>query len=64
MVGDEAIEAVVHGAPNLTRAAAELVERALDAGGHDNVTVVLVRMREDAGRAAGVNLPALVLWRT
>ena len=44
VVGDAEIAAVLLGDRDLTRAAAQLVERANDAGGPDNVTVVLVRI--------------------
>ena len=44
VVGDAEIAAVLLGERDLTRAAAQLVERANDAGGPDNVTVVLVRI--------------------
>ena len=43
VVDDETIAAVLLRERDLTRAAAELVQRANDAGGPDNVTVVLVR---------------------
>jgi protein phosphatase len=42
VVGDDDIAAILRTAPDLTRAAAELVAAALDAGGPDNVTCVLV----------------------
>jgi protein phosphatase len=45
VVDDEAIAAVLVGSGDLTGAAAELVHRANDAGGPDNVTVVLVRVQ-------------------
>jgi serine/threonine protein phosphatase PrpC len=48
---DGAISAVLLVEPDLTRAAARLVERALDAGGPDNVTVVLVRVGGERGEA-------------
>ena len=44
VVGDEDITSVLLRERDLTRAAAELVEKANDAGGPDNVTVVLVRV--------------------
>jgi protein phosphatase len=43
-VAEEDIAATLLGAPDVTRAAAELVKRANDSGGLDNVTVVLVRI--------------------
>jgi serine/threonine protein phosphatase PrpC len=44
VVEDETIAAVLLREPDITRAAAQLVERANDAGGPDNTTVVLVRV--------------------
>jgi PPM family protein phosphatase len=44
VVDDETIAAVLLREPDLTRAAAQLVEHANDAGGPDNTTVVLVRV--------------------
>jgi PPM family protein phosphatase len=44
VVDDEEIAAVLLREPDLTRAAAQLVEHANDAGGPDNTTVVLVRV--------------------
>ena len=44
VLDDGAISAVLLVEPDLTRAAARLVERANDAGGPDNITVVLVRI--------------------
>jgi serine/threonine protein phosphatase PrpC len=44
VLADDDIAAVLLGERDLTRAAARLVERANDAGGPDNVTVVLVRV--------------------
>jgi serine/threonine protein phosphatase PrpC len=44
VVDDETIAAVLLREPDLTRAATQLVERANDAGGPDNTTVVLVRV--------------------
>jgi protein phosphatase len=43
-VTDEEIAATLLGVPDVTRAAAELVKRANDRGGLDNVTVVVVRI--------------------
>jgi PPM family protein phosphatase len=48
MVGESAIETILRGAPDLDRAADELVRAALAAGGRDNVTVLLFRL-EDVG---------------
>ncbi len=44
VVPDAAISAVLLAEPDLTRAAARLVEQANDAGGPDNITVVLLRI--------------------
>ena len=44
VVGDDEIAAVLLGERDLTGAATQLVERANDAGGPDNVTVVIVRL--------------------
>lgn len=44
VVRDRDIAAVLLGERDLTRAATKLVERANDAGGPDNVTVVLIRI--------------------
>jgi protein phosphatase len=44
IVSDEEIAGVLLAKPDLTAAAAELVERANDSGGPDNVTVVLARI--------------------
>ncbi len=44
LVADEQIAAAVSGAGDLQGAADRLVREALDAGGHDNVTVVLARV--------------------
>ncbi len=43
-VDDKTIAAVLRAEPDLTRAAQRLVECSLDAGGYDNVTVVLARI--------------------
>jgi serine/threonine protein phosphatase PrpC len=49
LVDDEAIASVLRAEPDLTRAAQALIELALDAGGDDNVTVVLVRVTDGRG---------------
>lgn len=49
MVGEAAIGEILRGAPDITAAAEQLVAAALDAGGRDNVTVVLFRVEEVGG---------------
>jgi PPM family protein phosphatase len=49
MVGEAAIGSILRGAPDITAAAEQLVSAALDAGGRDNVTVVLFRVEEVGG---------------
>jgi serine/threonine protein phosphatase PrpC len=44
VLDDDAIAAVLVRERDLTRAASELVARTNDAGGPDNVTVVLIRI--------------------
>jgi protein phosphatase len=43
MLPDEEIQSILLKYPDLTRATAELITRANDRGGYDNITVVLVR---------------------
>jgi protein phosphatase len=50
MIEGDGIERVMRAGGSLAAMAAELVQAALDGGGHDNVTVVLVR---DGGNGAG-----------
>jgi PPM family protein phosphatase len=49
MVGEATIGEILRGAPNITTAAEQLVAAALEAGGRDNVTVVLFRVEEVGG---------------
>ena len=49
MVGEATIGAILREAPDITTAAEQLVSAALDAGGRDNVTVVLFRVEEVGG---------------
>jgi protein phosphatase len=52
MIGEEEIVAILAGERNLDRAADQLIAAANDAGGRDNITVVLFRLEEtDATRA-------------
>jgi serine/threonine protein phosphatase PrpC len=44
VIGDDAIAGVLRAERDPTRAARRLIEHALDVGGPDNVTVVLVRI--------------------
>jgi serine/threonine protein phosphatase PrpC len=57
VVDDDAIADVLRAEPDLTRAAQRLMERALDEGGPDNVTAVMVRIgdpfSESTGEASG-----------
>jgi len=54
MVSDRQIEQTLRGEKDLEAAVYQLIELANDAGGKDNVTVVLVRVREQSRRAKGV----------
>jgi serine/threonine protein phosphatase PrpC len=49
MLGESTIAEILRGAPDITVAAEQLVAAALDAGGRDNVTVVLFRVEEVGG---------------
>ena len=49
MVGEATIGEILRGAPDITTAAEQLVAAALEAGGRDNVTVVLFRVEEVGG---------------
>ena len=49
MLGEGAIAEILRAAPDITVAAEQLVAAALDAGGRDNVTVVLFRVEEVGG---------------
>ena len=48
VVDDDAIAGVLRAEHDLTRAAQRLIDHALDAGGPDNVTVILVRVGDAA----------------
>jgi serine/threonine protein phosphatase PrpC len=63
MVPDEGVAEVLRGAASLSDASHGLVQAANDAGGRDNITVVLFRVEEVAPASAGettVGLPAAV----
>jgi PPM family protein phosphatase len=49
MLGESTIAEILRDAPDITVAAEQLVAAALDAGGRDNVTVVLFRVEEVGG---------------
>lgn len=51
MLDDESITQVLMGAETLPEAASALIDAANDAGGKDNISVVLVRVRGNAGPA-------------
>jgi PilZ domain len=60
MIGDETISRLVAPAPDsLEEAAARLIEAANEAGGRDNVTVVLLRYANDWGRDRPIALTPL-----
>jgi PPM family protein phosphatase len=46
MIGEPAIEQILEGAPTLEDAGHQLIDAANDAGGRDNITVVLFRLEE------------------
>ena len=52
MIGEEQIAQILAGEASLDRAADRLIDAANDAGGRDNITVVLFRLEETSGRAA------------
>jgi PPM family protein phosphatase len=52
MVGDDRLRALLLGAPSLERAAGDLIAAANEAGGRDNITVVLLRLEEISDVAA------------
>ncbi|MCP9491653.1 MAG: Stp1/IreP family PP2C-type Ser/Thr phosphatase [Solirubrobacteraceae bacterium MAG38_C4-C5] len=53
MIEDHQVAAVVREAPSMEQAARSLVAAANEAGGRDNITVVLFRLEEVTGAAAG-----------
>jgi protein phosphatase len=57
MVSEGAVAAILGDAPDIATAAERLVAAALDAGGRDNVTVVLIRLEEVAELDGGAQAP-------
>jgi protein phosphatase len=51
MVPDEQIQAILNGEPDLDKAVQALVERANARGGRDNITVILVQVKDPKGLA-------------
>lgn len=62
MVPDDEIAEVLATAPTPDSAVDELIERALDAGGQDNVTVVVVDIERHGGRTSKRGDSARTLW--
>jgi protein phosphatase len=60
MVPEDAVAAILRGRSSLEQAATELVRAANEAGGRDNVTVVMFKLGEEgeAGRDAGATMVA------
>src|SRR3954452_9691456 len=52
MVGDEDIERILRDSPDLRAAGHALIDAANEAGGRDNITVILFRVEEVGGAAA------------
>jgi serine/threonine protein phosphatase PrpC len=52
MIGEELIARVLAAEPNLDRAAERLIAEANEAGGRDNITVVMFRLQDVGGAAA------------
>ena len=55
MIGEEQIVHILGGEPSLDRAAERLIDAANDAGGRDNITVVLFRLEEVGGTDGDVS---------
>ncbi len=55
MIGEEQIVHILGGEPSLDRAADRLIDAANDAGGRDNITVVLFRLEEVGGTDGDVS---------
>jgi protein phosphatase len=54
MVSDERVAEIIRDAPSLSQAAQRLVQAANDAGGRDNITVILFRVEEVTPEAGGL----------
>ena len=50
MIGDDAIEAILRAGPDLATAGHALIDAANEAGGRDNITVILFRVEDVGGR--------------
>jgi PPM family protein phosphatase len=59
MIDEKQIAAILQAEPNLGRAGEQLIAAANEAGGRDNITVVLFRL-EDVGDAGAVDQPTVV----
>jgi protein phosphatase len=53
MIGEDEIKAIIDRSATLEEAGHALIDAANDAGGRDNITVILFRLEEIEGRAAG-----------
>ena len=60
MIGEELIGQILNGESSLDRAADQLIAAANDAGGRDNITVVLFRLEDVGGASADVDEPTVV----
>lgn len=58
-LNDDAIRSVLHEADNPRRASQYCVQRALEAGGRDNVSVVVAQLAGGPSPAGGVDLPKI-----
>lgn len=62
-IDDEAIAQLTSQAPTSVEAANTLVDAALAAGGHDNITVIVVRLADaDSTTATGATVPRKLIW--
>jgi protein phosphatase len=60
MVSEELVGEVLRSAPSLEAAGQTLIDEANNAGGRDNITVVLVRLEEVSGAHAATDQPTVV----